>query len=76
MDTVTFLTHAEAAKILRLSGRTLERSRLAGTGPRFVKAGRRVLYRLDALDRWAAERTFRSTSEADAAAAAESRDAT
>ena len=67
MDTVTFLTHAESARYLRLSGRTLERSRLAGTGPRFVKAGRRVIYHRDELDLWAAARTFRSTSEADAA---------
>ena len=66
----TFLIQAEAAEYLRLSGRSLERHRVAGTGPRFVKAGRRVLYRRDELDRWAAARTFRSTSEADAAGAA------
>jgi len=76
MDATTFLTQNEAAEFLRLSPRTLERHRVAGTGPRFVKAGRRVLYRHDELDRWAAARTFRSTSEVDAAAAAESRDAT
>ena len=72
----TFFIQMEAAEYLRLSGRTLERHRVAGTGPRFVKAGRRVLYRRDELDRWAAARTFHSTSEADAAAATESRDAT
>ncbi len=69
MDTNTYLTQSEAAEFLRLSPRTLERHRLAGTGPRFVKAGRRVLYRHDELDRWAAAHTFRSTSEADAATA-------
>ena len=69
MDTNTYLTQSEAAEVLRLSPRTLERHRVAGTGPRFVKAGRRVLYRHDELDRWAAARTFRSTAEADAAAA-------
>ena len=67
MDTTTFLTQNEAAELLRLSPRTLERHRVAGTGPQFVKAGRRVLYRRDELDRWAAARTFRSTAEADAA---------
>ncbi len=69
MEPSPFLTHRQAAAYLRLSPRTLERSRLAGTGPRFVKAGRRVLYRHDELDRWAAARTFRSTAEADAATA-------
>ncbi len=67
MEPSPFLTHRQAAAYLLLSPRTLERSRLAGTGPRFVKAGRRVLYRRDELDLWAAARTFRSTSEADAA---------
>ncbi len=64
-----FLTQSEAAKSLRLSQRTLERLRVAGTGPSFVKAGRRVLYRATALESWADARTFRSTAEADAAAA-------
>jgi predicted DNA-binding transcriptional regulator AlpA len=63
-----FLTQIEAAKVLRISPRTLERSRVDGSGPSFVKAGRRVLYRRADIDSWAAERTFRSTSEAQAAA--------
>ncbi len=65
MDDNTFLTQTEAAELLRLSARTLERHRVAGTGPRFVKAGRRVLYRLSDIHAWTAERTFSSTSEAD-----------
>ena len=67
MDTITFLTQAEAADLLRISPRTLERHRVAGTGPRFVKAGRRVLYRRSDLEEWAASNTFSSTSEADLA---------
>jgi len=63
----TFLTQTEAAKYLRLSPRTLERQRVSGTGPRFTKAGKRVLYRLDELDTWTDARTFASTAEADAA---------
>ncbi len=65
-----YLTQAEAARYLRLSPRTMERHRVAGTGPRFVKAGRRVLYRRDELDAWAERRTFTSTAEADEARAA------
>lgn len=37
-------TPAEAARFLRLSPRSLERWRVDGEGPRFVKMGRRVVY--------------------------------
>ena len=66
-DKGTFLTQKEAAEMLRLSPRTLERYRVAGCGPRFVKAGRRVLYRLSEIDVWATDNTFASTSESEAA---------
>ena len=59
-----FLIQQEAAAYLRLSPRTLERHRVAGSGPRFVKAGKRVLYRVDDIDAWVAARTFASTAEA------------
>ena len=61
-----FLTQREAARVLRLSPRTLERYRVSGMGPRFVKTGRRVLYRYSDIESWAAERTFGSTAEAEA----------
>jgi len=59
-----FLTQSEVAALLRLSPRTLERHRLAGTGPAYVKLGRRVVYKRDAVEAWAAANTFSSTSEA------------
>lgn len=65
MNTPLFLTQAEAADLLRISPRTLERHRVAGSGPRFVKAGRRVLYRHEDLMAWATSNTFSSTSEAE-----------
>ncbi len=64
----TYLTSTEAAEALRLSPRTLERHRLTGTGPKFVKAGRRVLYRPGDIEAWAEANTFASTSEASTAA--------
>ena len=70
MNTSTYLNQAEAADYLRLSPRTLERHRVNGTGPRFTKAGRRVIYRVDELDAWAASRTFASTAEFEAQAQA------
>ncbi len=58
-----YFTQREAAEILRISERTLERHRLTGTGPVFIKAGRRVLYRPADIEAWAAANTFASTSE-------------
>lgn len=65
-ETVAFLTQSEAAELLRLSGRTLERHRLTGTGPAFVRLGRRIVYRAHDLLAWADAHTYRSTSEASA----------
>jgi predicted DNA-binding transcriptional regulator AlpA len=64
LEASTLLTQVEAADFLRLSPRTLERQRTAGTGPKFVKAGRRVLYRSAELEAWTEKRTFGSTAEA------------
>jgi predicted DNA-binding transcriptional regulator AlpA len=64
--TSVYLIQEEAAKLLRLSPRTLERQRLDGTGPKFVKLGRRVLYRASDMEAWLQNRTFQSTSEVDA----------
>ena len=61
----TFITSMERAKRHRISHRTDERQRLDGSGPPFVKIGRRVLYKLSDLEEWEAKRTFRSTSEVD-----------
>jgi hypothetical protein len=60
---MTLLTQREAAIALRLSERTLERSRVTGAGPPFVKAGRRVLYRPDDLEAWITSRLRTSTSD-------------
>jgi hypothetical protein len=59
------VTEAEAARVLRLSPRTLQRMRLEGGGPGFVKlTERRIGYPVASLESWVAERTVRSTSEA------------
>ncbi|MFB9262829.1 helix-turn-helix transcriptional regulator [Bradyrhizobium erythrophlei] len=57
------LMQREAAALLRLSERTLERWRVSGDGPPFVKAGRRVLYRPADLDTWITTHIVSSTSE-------------
>ena len=58
------LVQQEAAEYLRVSQRTLERWRVAGTTPAYIKAGRRVLYRECDLEDWIAKRVVNSTSEA------------
>ena len=57
------LTQREAALALRLSERTLERMRVTGNGPRFVKCNRSIRYQQTDLDAWIASRVVRSTSE-------------
>ena len=48
-----FLRTPEAARLLGLSGRTLEKHRTYGTGPKYRKIGGRVVYALDDLKAWA-----------------------
>ena len=55
-----YLTQSEAARRYKLSERTLERWRLTGEGPPFVRVGPgRVLYRLADCEAWLAESTHR-----------------
>lgn len=58
-----FLRTHDAAAFLGLSGRTLEKHRCTGTGPVFRKLGGRVVYAIDDLEAWAAERARNSTSD-------------
>ena len=50
-----------------ISPRTMQRWRLDGMGPPFIKIGRLVRYRKSNLDAFLAARTFVSTAEADQA---------
>jgi predicted DNA-binding transcriptional regulator AlpA len=62
-----FLTTIEVAEMLRISRRTLERMRVEGTGPRFLKVGpgkrSRVIYRQQDVSEWIDRFRFGSTSE-------------
>jgi excisionase family DNA binding protein len=60
------LTPAEAAAYLRVSKSYLDKLRVYGGGPKFLRPSKRkILYRKSDLDLWATERTFTSTSEYD-----------
>lgn len=67
----TFLTEQEAARLLRLSQRTLQRWRVEPPSSEplpFIRAGRRrVLYDREALLAWLRARTASCTAEADVA---------
>lgn len=55
-------TH-EAARLLGISPRTLEKYRCHGNGPTFRKLGGRVVYAIDDLEAWADGAACRSTSD-------------
>jgi predicted DNA-binding transcriptional regulator AlpA len=57
-------TPNETAEILRTgSSRTLERWRTTGSGPAYVKIGRRVGYRQSAINRFLQQQTRQHTAE-------------
>ena len=58
-----FLRTPEAGRLLGLSGRTLEKHRTYGTGPRYRKLGGRVVYAEEELRAWADSGLRRSTSD-------------
>ena len=55
IDESRHLSAAEAAKWLGISARSLYRMREDGKGPEHYLFGYRILYRMEALERWAAE---------------------
>jgi predicted DNA-binding transcriptional regulator AlpA len=57
-----------AADYLGYSESTLEKKRLTGDGPPFIRLGRAIVYDTRDLDRWLGERRTHSTSSARAAA--------
>lgn len=59
----TLLTTAQAARAVHLSEQTLRIARLRGNGPRFVKLGASVRYRVSDLEAWIAARVVASTAE-------------
>jgi len=58
-----YLRTPEAARMVGLSIRTLEKHRIYGTGPRYSKLGGRVVYSVEDLQAWVAQGTKTSTSD-------------
>ena len=59
-----YLNTGEAAAYLGISRKTLTKMRVAGDGPRYSKARRRVIYDVLDLDAWVESRKRRFTAEA------------
>lgn len=62
MDALTVDTEG-ASRHIGLAVSTLEKLRLTGDGPPFVKLGRSVRYRISDLEAYLAERVVESTSQ-------------
>ncbi|WP_158915879.1 AlpA family transcriptional regulator [Caulobacter sp. S45] len=58
-----FLRTPEAARVLGLSARTLEKHRTFGTGPTYRKLGGRIVYAMEDLQTWADLGLRQSTSD-------------
>lgn len=59
-----YLRTPEAASRIGLAASTLEKMRVRGDGPSYLRlTPRRVVYAVDILDAWARSREFNSTSE-------------
>lgn len=67
-DLETLLNQRQAAAKLGLSVRTMERHRVAGTGPRYIRMGRLVRFRPSDLAAWVDASARNSTSDTGAVA--------
>jgi predicted DNA-binding transcriptional regulator AlpA len=64
MNIDTLLTVEDAAAHLKISKHTLNRWRVTGEGPPFIKYGPRLIrYLVTALDVWAQDRLYANTSQ-------------
>jgi hypothetical protein len=61
--TTRHLNQCELARRWNISSRTLESWRWQGFGPAYLKIGGRVVYTLEAIERFEQERLHQSTSE-------------
>ncbi len=59
---IQHLNQVELSRRWTISPRTLERWRWLGQGPRYLKIGGRVVYRLDDVEAYEAQQTRTSTA--------------
>lgn len=59
-SSANLLTSKQVSERIQRPERTLERWRVTGDGPAFIRLGRRVAYREADVERWLDSRTFAS----------------
>jgi predicted DNA-binding transcriptional regulator AlpA len=64
VDDSIYLTTHQLAERTGIASSTWQKRRLSGDGPRYVKAGRSVLYRWQDVESWLLQHTRTSTSDA------------
>ncbi len=68
--TEELLDTTDVANLYGVTPECIRRWRMTGAGPRFVRLGRAVRYRREAVEAFAKSREFASTTEADMQGAA------
>lgn len=63
METEDLITDEAAAEFLHISKGTLAQWRYLGTGPRYFKVGRKILYRRSTLVEWLEAQERQGTAE-------------
>ena len=63
-ENLAYVTTHQLAIRTGIAKSTWEKRRLTGDGPRFIKAGRRVLYRWGDVEAWLLKQARTSTSDA------------
>ena len=59
----SLITPATLSARLQQTERTLSEKRITGTGPAYIRLGKSVRYRPEAVDAWLLSREYHSTSE-------------
>lgn len=59
-----YLLEEDAARYLKLAADTLKKKRMAGTGPKFRRHGRKPVYKVVDLDEWSDAQARLSTADA------------
>ena len=66
-DTFPLLDTMSASRLMGMSKSFLDKMRVRGDGPQYLKVGNRVRYRHEDVAQWLEGRLLSSTSEAEAA---------
>jgi len=58
-----YITETQLEQITQRNKKSWQRDRMSGNGPKFIRAGGKILYDLRDVEEWLENRKFSSTSE-------------